>query len=102
MVIGSWRLILILSYPFSSPCHKATCTSHGAFPRSSRVGSDSPTSSSDGAPSMLPHTNPLPFIDDPEASSLSTSINGFRLDDRTTESITAYNWIHNHHNQGEK
>ena len=66
------------------------------------LSSDSSTSSKGGAPSMLRHTVPLPFIGDPEASSLSTSINGFRLDDHTTKSMTASNWTPSHHSQGSK
>lgn len=73
---------------------------HGAFPVAVELGPDSSTSSNDGAPSMLLHTVPLPFIDAAEASSLSTSINSFRLDDRTTKYIAAFNRIPSHYNQG--
>ena len=54
-----------------------------------KLGSDSSTSSNGGAPSMLLHTAPLPFFDGRDASQLSTFINGFRLDDRITNSIAA-------------
>ena len=48
---------------------------------------------------MLLRTVPLPFIGDPEASSLSTSIHGFRLDDGATKYIVASSRVHSHHNQ---
>ncbi len=66
------------------------------------LGSDSSTSSNGGAPSVLLYTVPLSFIDDPDASQLSSSISVFQLHDRTTKSIAAYNRIPSHHNPGGK
>ena len=51
--------------------------------------------SSEHAPSY----GPLSFIGGPEILSLSTSINVFRLDDRTTKYIPASNRVPSHHNQ---
>src|SRR5258706_10204452 len=48
---------------------------------------------------LMPSLSPSSMI--LKLPSLSTSINGFRLDDRATESIAAYNRKHIHHNQGE-
>ena len=86
--------------PTFSALHAVSC--HGAFPVAVELGPDSSTSGNGGATSMLLHTVPLPFMNDPEASSLSISINAFRLDDRTTKSIAASNRIPSHPNQGGK
>ena len=51
---------------------------------------------------MPRHPDSLPFTDDLKPCSLSTSMNGFRLDDLTTKSIVAYNQVHSHHSQIEK
>ena len=91
MVIDHWRFQLCMSY--------SDLPRHGRFPVAVELGSDSSISSNNGAPSMLPHGVPLPFIDDPETSN---SINGFRLDDRTTKSIAAYNRTDSHSIQGER
>ena len=97
-----WRLISILA-PFSA-LHATRQPAPGMAPLPSAVDlrSDCSTASSDGTPSMLPHTTPLPFTDDLKPRSLSTSMNGFQLDDLTTKSIVAYNRIHSHHSQREK
>jgi hypothetical protein len=68
---------------------------------SSRIGRS--TTSNGGATGRLLYTAPLPFIGDPKASLLSTSINGFRLDDATfpsTKSEAATNQVLGDYNQG--
>ncbi len=78
--VDDWSVAIdIGSVPPSSACRILSW----ALPVAVELGSDISTSSNGGTPSLLLHTVPLPFFDDPDASQLSTSINGFRLDDCT-------------------
>ena len=101
---GDWSVAIGIDIvpPLSSARYITTCTQYGGFTAAVELVSDRSTSSNDGTPTMPPHTAPLPFIDDLKLRPLSTSINGFQLDDRTTEPIDAHSRIYRHHNKGEK
>ena len=66
------------------------------------LGPDSPTTSNGDSYCIRLHAIPLPFIDDPEASLLPTSIDCFRLHNRTTKSMAARNKMLSSHDQGRK
>ena len=53
---------------FSAACRTTTLHPSQRVPLAVELGSDHSTSGNDGAPSMLPRTVPLSFINDPEAS----------------------------------
>ena len=92
------RLILIVSHFQLGRPRPVTTRS----PIAAELDSGNSTSSNGGALRMLLNTIPVAFISNPEASSLSASINGFRPDDQTTNPIATYNQIPNHHGQGAK
>ena len=95
---GDWPIVTDIDCVPPSPRLLSGCLS----PVAVELGSDSTTTSNSGAPGVLLHTIPLPFVNDPDASSLPTTTSDFRLDDRTTKSIAARNRILIRHNQGGK
>ena len=99
VVIAPLRFISTVSHLPRSPC---SLLLRRLSPVAAASDPETSTSNNFGTPRMLSHTVPLPFIYNPEAPSLSTSINGFRLDDRSTKSIAASNRAPSNHNQAGK